>query len=295
MIPLIARRLLAALPLALASTLACAQDAASAASPAPDTASASPQDARRCGWLATHGGDTVLSDKDGDWLLARTGAPAAAGAWPPVFAAGQTVKTRDGVVACACMRVQAEPATHHVLAARDPQARPLAACRKDVILREAEPVLAARKTVRGTGFSISVPAQWEASRDGDCLSFDDPDTPLNQPMLSLCRKATTLAEEAEAAGFERGEDGAWIQPAGRFMRLPAWWMFASRWDAIYAIESVGISDETGYHAAAGAQVTFIASDGRRTLVVDAPGPIDHSITVLAALRTLRFDAAPASK
>jgi hypothetical protein len=30
-------------------------------------------------------------------------------------------------------------------------------------------------------------------------------------------------------------------------------------------------------------------------VVEAPGPVDHSIDVLAALHTLRFDPAPASK
>lgn len=295
LIPSIVRHLLVALPIALASVVACAQDADSAPSPGQDAASAPPKDLRRCGWLATHDGETALSDRDSSWLLARPGVHEAAGAWRPAFAATQTVATPDGVTACACMVVRADPLTHRVLAARDAQPRPLAACRNDAILRPDAPPRGQRKTVHGPGFSLSVPAGWRESRAGDCMILDDPHVPKNDPMLSLCSKPSTLDEEAVAAGFERGDDGAWLQPAGRFMRLPGWWMFGPRWDAIYSVRSVGIEDELGYHAAAGAEMDFIASDGRRTLLVSAPGPIDYSVEVLNTLHTLRFDAAPAAR
>lgn len=281
------RFLLTALLLATTS-LAFADDAAS---PEPL------RDQHRCGWLATHGSDAVLSDRDGDWLLARTGAHphATTGEWRPAFGAGQSVATADGAVGCACLTVQADPTDHHVVASRAPQARPLAACRGDKSLETpaaVRPSRAAPKTIRARSFSLDAPADWRASVKDDCVALDAPGRRMKGEdyTLQVCGKPATLAQAADELAISPDEHGVWTRVAGMSSPSPAAWMFGPGWEAVTAVQSCGVGDEQGFHAAGGECLMFAASNGRHGVTADTMGFWTEFDRADAILRTLRFSA-----
>ncbi len=277
------RRLLASALLLAASHVALAAEPAAA------------PDQRRCGWLSTHGGDAILSDRDGDWLLARAGAPAAAGDWRPAFGAGQSVATADGSVGCACLTAQVDPRNHRVGAAKSPQARPLAACRGDRTLElpaALQPAAKKVKTVRAAGFSIDVPANWRVNVKNGCVGLIIPGryTHPGDDTMQVCGKPGTLAQAADAQIIGPGDDGVWMRTAGMSMPSPVGWMFGPGWEGVTAVQSCGLDDELGYHGAGGECLIFAASDGRHGATAETDGRWTEFDKAHAILRTLRFDS-----
>jgi hypothetical protein len=290
-----ARDLLAAV-LAVAAAAAHAQ----AAPDADDAASAAPIEQRRCGWLATHGGDAVLSDRHGDWLIARAGTPGAGGAWRPGFAPGQSVSTADGAVGCACLTAQVDLATHRVVAATAPQAKPLAACRGDRSLdvpADVRGASAARKTLHATSFSVAYPANWRARAKADCVTLDAPRKARNEEYtLALCGKPGTLAQAADEQVIAPGDDGVWLRTAGMDGPSPVEWMFGPGWDAVVTTQTCGVGDtQTGFHAGGGTCLMFAASDGRRAVTADSVGYYQDFGQLREILRSIRFDPVSATK
>lgn len=284
------RRLIASALLLAASHAALATEAEP--EPAPDQ--------RRCGWLSTHGGDAILSDREGDWLLARAGTPVAAGDWRPAFGAGQSVSTADGSVGCACLTAQADPRNHRIVAAKSPQARPLAACRGDRTLElpsSLRPAARTVKTVRAAGFSIDVPASWRVRVKKDCVGFIIPGryTQPGDDTMQVCGKPGTLAQAADSEIIGPGEDGVWMRSAGMSPVSPVAWMFGPGWEAVTAAQECGLDDELGYHAAGGECLIFAASDGRHGATAETDGRWTEFDQARAVLRTLRFDGAAAAK
>ncbi len=261
-------------------------------------AAEAPPEQRRCGWLATHGGDAVLSDRDGDWLLARAGTHRARGDWSPAFGAGQSVAAADGGVGCACLAAQADPTNHRIVAAHSPQPRPLAACRGDKALETPaalQRASQAAKTVRGAGFSIDVPANWRVRVKNGCVGMTAPGQRMkrDEDTLQVCGKPGTLAQAADSQIISPGEDGVWTRTAGMSMPSPVAWMFGPGWEGVTAVQSCGIEDELGFHGAGGECLVFAASDGRQSATAETDGRWTEFDKADAILRTLRFDGAAA--
>ncbi len=293
----LARPVLAALVV-----LSSACVAAPAAPPEPEAASAAApavtRDQRRCGWLQVRGPrEAVLTDRDGDWLLARAGEHRAAGDWRPGFAAGQSLRTADVETGCACLTAQVDLGTHRVASARAPQARPLAACRGDRALDTPAEALARpapRKTLRTPAFGLSYPADWRARRDQDCVSLEAPHRLAGEDYtLRLCARPGTLAEAADAQFFSPGDDGAWTRTAGMAPPSPVDWMFGPGWSGMVAVQMCGVGDaETGFHAAGGECLMFAGSDGRRAIDADSLGYYADFDVLRGILRSIRFEPAP---
>lgn len=274
----------------LAAALATTTSAALAAD-----ATDPPPEQRRCGWLSTHAGDAVLSDRDGDWLLARAGTPGASGDWQPAFAAGQRAGTADEGVGCACLGARVDATNHRVVAARAPQARPLAACRGDKSLElpaALRPARAAPKAIHATSFSIDVPADWRASVKADCISLDAPGRRKKGEdwTLQVCGKPATLAQAADALYIAPDENGVWTRVAGMDAPSPAAWMFGPGWEAVTAVQTCGVEDGQGFHAAGGECLMFAASDGHAAVTAETIGFWTAFDQAHAILRTLRFAA-----
>ncbi len=252
----------------------------------------------RCGWLETQGGDAILSDRDGDWLLARAGTHAARGDWRPAFGAGQSVATADGSVGCACLTVQADPGNHRIAAASSPQARPLAACRGDRKLEVPGALLPAvkgskTKAIHAAGFRIAVPAAWRVHVKDGCVGLIIPGryTAPGDDTMQVCGRPGTLAEAADHEIIGPGEDGVWMRSAGMSPVSPVAWMFGPGWEGVTAVQGCGLDDELGYHAAAGECFVFVASDGRHSATVETDGRWTEFDKARRILRTLRFDGA----
>ncbi|MCW7537996.1 DUF4087 domain-containing protein [Aquabacterium sp. A7-Y] len=281
---------LAALPLACTATVPEAD---------PDAAAAAPHHQRRCGWLQQRStGEAVLLDRDGDWLLARGGEHRATGDWRASFAPDRKVTTGDGETGCACLTVQVDLATHRVVSAKAPQARPLAACRSDKTLdatAETRATPPARRVFRMPTFSFSYPADWHARRAGNCVALEEPGRSKEEEYtLQLCAKPGTLPAAADERFFSPGDDGIWMRSAGMQEPSPVDWMFGPGWSGMVATQICGVGDaETGFHAAGGTCLMFAGSDGRNAVLGDSVGYYQDFAQLRDILRSIRF--APAAK
>lgn len=94
----------------------------------------------RCGWLSNPTPANLwLYDADERWTIGVQGSYQVRSAWEfPDFKPQQWVKTNAGSYGygCACLDVQVNKATRRVLAIRNAEARPLAACRQDRALKK---------------------------------------------------------------------------------------------------------------------------------------------------------------
>ena len=90
----------------------------------------------RCGWFSNPTpGNASLHDREDEWLVGVQGGHQADGDWPE-FGRGQWVETNVHYgYGCACMSVEVDRESHHVLRILSARARPLSACRRDRALK----------------------------------------------------------------------------------------------------------------------------------------------------------------
>ena len=91
----------------------------------------------RCGWFSNPTpANASLHDRDGEWIIGSQGRYQAEGNWPS-FKSGQWVETNGHYGhGCACLRLRVNRETHEVIKIESARARPLAACRRDRVLRK---------------------------------------------------------------------------------------------------------------------------------------------------------------
>ncbi len=93
----------------------------------------------RCGWFSNPTPANVwLYDREGEWIIGAQGGYQVEGDWDwPVFKRRQWLLTNGNYgYGCACLRLRVDRETHRVLAIKSSRARPLAACRKDPLLKK---------------------------------------------------------------------------------------------------------------------------------------------------------------
>ena len=94
----------------------------------------------RCGWFSNPTPANIwLYDRAGEWIIGVQGGYQVEDDWDwPIFKRRQWVVTNTGShgYGCACMRLRVDRETHRVLAIKSSRARPLAACRKDPLLKK---------------------------------------------------------------------------------------------------------------------------------------------------------------
>jgi hypothetical protein len=93
----------------------------------------------RCGWFSNPTPANVwLYDREGEWIIGAQGGYQVEGDWDwPVFKRGQWLLTNGNYgYGCACLRLRVDRETHRVSAIKSSRARPLAACRKDPLLKK---------------------------------------------------------------------------------------------------------------------------------------------------------------
>jgi len=90
----------------------------------------------RCGWFSNPTpANASLHDREDEWIIGTQGGHQAAGDWPS-FGPKQWVETNGHYGhGCACMTVEVDRETHHVLEIKSARARPLSACRRDRALK----------------------------------------------------------------------------------------------------------------------------------------------------------------
>ena len=91
----------------------------------------------RCGWFSNPTpANASLYDRDAEWIIGVQGGHQAEGDWPE-FGPNQWVKTNGNYgYGCACLRVQVERPSAHVIMIESATARPLSTCRRDQALRK---------------------------------------------------------------------------------------------------------------------------------------------------------------
>jgi len=105
-------------------------------SPTPRAAPAPAPFETRCGWFSNPTpANASLHDRDDEWIVGVQGGHQAEGDWPS-FGPKQWVETNGHYgYGCACMSVEVDRETHHVLVIKSARARPLSACRRDRALK----------------------------------------------------------------------------------------------------------------------------------------------------------------
>ncbi len=90
----------------------------------------------RCGWFDNPTpANASLHDREAEWIVGVQGGHQAAGDWPE-FGPKQWVETNGHYgYGCACMSVEVDRDSHHVLKILSARARPLSACRRDKALK----------------------------------------------------------------------------------------------------------------------------------------------------------------
>ena len=90
----------------------------------------------RCGWFDNPTpANASLHDREGEWIIGVQGGHQAEGDWPS-FGPKQWVETNGHYgYGCACMKLEVDRATNHVLKIESARARPLSACRRDRALK----------------------------------------------------------------------------------------------------------------------------------------------------------------
>jgi hypothetical protein len=90
----------------------------------------------RCGWFDNPTpANASLHDREGEWIIGVQGGHQAEGDWPS-FGPKQWVETNGHYgYGCACMSVEVDRDSGHVLEIKSARARPLSACRRDRALK----------------------------------------------------------------------------------------------------------------------------------------------------------------
>ena len=90
----------------------------------------------RCGWFSNPTpANASLHDRDDEWIIGVQGGHQAEGDWPS-FGPKQWVETNGHYGhGCACLSVEVDRESGHVLQIKSARARPLSACRRDKALK----------------------------------------------------------------------------------------------------------------------------------------------------------------
>jgi hypothetical protein len=90
----------------------------------------------RCGWFSNPTpANASLHDREAEWIIGVQGGHQAEGDWPE-FGPKQWVETNVHYgYGCACLSVEVDRESHHVLEIKSARARPLSACRRDRALK----------------------------------------------------------------------------------------------------------------------------------------------------------------
>ena len=99
-------------------------------------AHATPAAETRCGWFSNPTpANASLHDREAEWIIGVQGGHQADGDWPE-FSPKQWVETNVHYgYGCACMSVEVDGDSHHVIKILSARARPLSACRRDKALK----------------------------------------------------------------------------------------------------------------------------------------------------------------
>ena len=100
--------------------------------------SASNQIETRCGWFHNPTPANIsLYDSEAEWIVGVQGGHQVEGDWAWPNFGEQWVKTNINYgYGCACLDVQVEKQTHHIVSIKNSYAKPLKACRQDEALRK---------------------------------------------------------------------------------------------------------------------------------------------------------------
>lgn len=90
----------------------------------------------------------------------------------------------------------------------------------------------------------------------------------------------------EKAVFAKTEHG-WIAQ-GRFAEHPAQPLTGAGWQGLKAVVDCGVSDEQGFHAAAGECLWVVLSNGKRSVVIDTEGVAGNDALSARSIQSLRF-------
>lgn len=257
---------------------------------------------RRCGWFENPTpANVTLTDRDGTWEIASQGGYQAEGDWPQ-FSDEQWVPTNGHYgYGCSCMTASADSGTHRLNNLSKAIARPLAACRNDVNLREpANPLVPvppatpgsnkATKTYKAEGFSFSYPKGWKVSKNKECLNLNEPNADTNEEYtLNVCVQHGKLQQAADSMIFSL-EDGVWMRSAGKDLPSPVDLIEGPGWKGMQATQTCGVSDkETGFHAAGGTCLMAIVYNAKTQLLFDTVGYYQDFDTIDAIIRSVRFE------
>jgi hypothetical protein len=102
----------------------------------PGAAGATAAAETRCGWFDNPTpANASLHDREGEWIIGVQGGHQAEGDWPE-FGPKQWIETNGHYgYGCACMSVEVDRESGHVLNIKSARARPLSACRRDKALK----------------------------------------------------------------------------------------------------------------------------------------------------------------
>lgn len=143
------------------------------------------------------------------------------------------------------------------------------------------------------GIEFVLPADWDkrpcpSSEASQCLELRPPsrrDAP--DPAITIELKNAGLEETlGRHVLFKKRADG-WVKH-GRVGENGAVPLTGTGWRGIEASATCGISDELGFHAAAGICYTAILSNGTRCAVIESDGFESTLDTASALSRSLRF-------
>jgi hypothetical protein len=97
-----------------------------------------------CGWLDNPSPQNVLlATQRHQWVVSEQGGHSAQGDWFPKFAKGQHVNYGSGSYGygCACLKAVVHDEQKHIIKISSTQAKSLAYCRRDRVLKNKEPVI----------------------------------------------------------------------------------------------------------------------------------------------------------
>lgn len=96
----------------------------------------------------------------------------------------------------------------------------------------------------------------------------------------------SLAEAADALWEKNG--AGWVAIGRGNARSPVTAFVGDGWQGLVANTVCGIGDERGFHGAAGVCLTYVMSDGRRSLIMTTDGASGQDAETQATIRSVRL-------
>lgn len=148
------------------------------------------------------------------------------------------------------------------------------------------------------GIEFRFPLNWTYEKcdqavygPGDCLGFRQRARGRRRHSSDYLMMVTLsnvgLEKAAEKDGLFEKQNGQWIKH-GRFETVKASHIRGQNWRGIYAVADCGISDENGFHAAAGQCLAALLSDGNRTATIETDGTTDTDRVLSQVIKSFKF-------